>query len=64
MNEIEVHRTILYHSWSQTETTEYKVNGELVQWCVSLDGLLYVLENEFKFNNIIIKYFENGKPKK
>jgi len=46
-----------YSSNGIIESTDYIVNGELVEGFYSLDSLRSTLENIFKFKNIVVKKY-------
>jgi hypothetical protein len=46
-----------YSSNGVIESTDYVVNGELVEGFYSLDSLRSTLENIFKFKNIVVKKY-------
>ena len=46
-----------YSSNGVIESTDYIVNGELVEGLYSLDSLRSTLENIFKFKNIVVKKY-------
>lgn len=46
-----------YSSNGVIESTDYVVNGELVEGFYSLDSLMSTLENIFKFKNIVVKKY-------
>lgn len=54
-NIIEVRHNYSYNG--VIESTDYVVNGELVEGFYSLDSLRSTLENIFKFKNIVVKKY-------
>jgi putative IMPACT (imprinted ancient) family translation regulator len=44
-----------YASYGRLESIEYTLNGELVNSFYTLDSLLYTLEEELGFENIVVK---------
>tara|TARA_R110000803_G_scaffold172740_2_gene235555 strand:+ start:958 stop:1155 length:198 start_codon:yes stop_codon:yes gene_type:complete len=46
-----------YASGGRLESIEYTINGELVNNFYTLDSLLYTLEKELGFENIVVKKY-------
>lgn len=48
-----------YASGGRLESIEYTLNGEVVDTFHTLDSLLYTLEEELGFKNIVVKNMES-----